>query len=224
MIGSALSFFILFFVVRLFQVQKVEVYGGSPEENKTLALLFKSQSTFTLQQSDIAKIVRTRFPTMEVKESRIQLPNSVFLVVEKDKPVAFLQTDYGYVALSDTGTVVQKERSDTIPNPVIHFYQTIHHSEYQMGQKVGFSAIQRALVFISLLSNEGYQTETVAIDSVDMIACKTKGFEVAFSQTRPIELQVHEVRQIIRQIKVGALRIGRLDLRFDKPVVQLPQK
>jgi hypothetical protein len=82
----------------------------------------------------------------------------------------------------------------------------------------------RTLGFISLLADEGYVVETVAIDSVDMIACKTKGFEVAFSQTRPVEQQQHEVRQIIRQIKAGALRIERLDLRFDKPVVQLPQK
>ena len=66
--------------------------------------------------------------------------------------------------------------------------------------------------------------ETVAIDSVDMIACKTKGFEIAFSQTRPVDLQIHEVRQIIRQIKVGALQVERLDLRFEKPVVQLPKK
>ena len=57
-----------------------------------------------------------------------------------------------------------------------------------------------------------------------MIACKTRGFEVVFSQSRPVDLQSHEVKQITRQIKVGALRIERLDLRFDKPVVKLPQK
>lgn len=144
--------------------------------------------------------------------------------VAKDVPFAYLRTDYGYLALSKKGTVIMKERSTDIPHPAISFYQTIHHSEYQVGQGIGFTAIKRALIFVALLEDEGYQTETVAIDSVDMIACKTKGFEVVFSQSRPIELQSHEVRQIISQIKVGTLRIERLDLRFKKPVVQLPQK
>jgi hypothetical protein len=143
------------------------------------------------------------------------------IVKKKETPLAYLQSTAGYLALSKTGNVLYKERSDDIPKPEISFYQPIHHTDYQAGEKVGFSALGRALQFILVMQDLGYGVETVAIDSVDMIACKTKGFEVIFSQTRPMEEQTHEVRQIIRQVKVGALRIRRVDLRFDKPVVQL---
>ena len=152
------------------------------------------------------------------------MPNTIVLTIESEKPFAYLKTDNGYLTLSKSGAILFKERSKDIPYPSLNFYQTLYHSEYQVGQYIGFSAIKKALTFIELLRGEGYATETVAIDSVDMIACKTKGFEVVFSQSRSVDLQSHEVKQIIRQIKVGALRIERLDLRFDKPVVQLPQK
>ncbi|MCX6732653.1 MAG: hypothetical protein NTV98_03890 [Candidatus Roizmanbacteria bacterium] len=223
-LGICLGFFFLVYINATYRIQKIEAYGLTPDEQKTMVTLLKGVSTLTIQPSEISKIIQGRFPTIKVTESRIKFPNTLILVIEKEKPIAYLVTDYGYIALAKSGTIVMKERATEIPSPSINFYQTIYHSEYQMGQKIGFTAIERALTFISLLESEGYSVETVAIDSVDMIACKTKGFEVAFSQSRPIELQTHEVRQIIRQIKVGTLKAVRLDLRFDKPVVQLPQK
>ena len=154
----------------------------------------------------------------------VSFPNSLSLVVEDEKPLAYLRTDYGYLSLSGKGIILKKERAPDAPFPLISFYQIIHHSEYQVGQRIGFTAIKRVLLFITLLKDEGYQTETIAIDSVDMIACKTKGFVVIFSQSRAVQLQSHELRQIIRQLKTGALQVERLDLRFDKPVVQLSEK
>ncbi|MCX6731014.1 MAG: hypothetical protein NTZ55_04145 [Candidatus Roizmanbacteria bacterium] len=223
-LGICIGFFLLVYINTTYRIQKVEVYGLTQDEKKTILTLVKGISTLTVQPAEISKTIHNRFPTIKVTESHIKFPDTIILVIEKEKPAAYLATDYGYIALAKSGTIVMKERTEEIPSPSIHFYQTIHHSEYQTGQKIGFTAIERALTFISLLESEGYSVETVAIDSVDMIACKTKGFEVAFSQSRPVELQTHEVRQIIRQIKVGTLKAVRLDLRFDKPVVQLPQK
>lgn len=223
-IGLCIGFFVLSYINTTWRIQKVEAFGLTQEEQKVVTQLLKGISTLTTQPSELNKIIQGRFPTVIIKESHIRFPNTLILTVEKEKPLAYIETDHGYLALSKDGTIVMKERFEKVPSPSLSFYQTIHHLEYQMGQKIGFTAILRALTFISFLEEEGYQVETVAIDSVDMIACKTKGFEVAFSQSRPVELQTHEVRQIIRQMKVGTLKVVRLDLRFDKPVVQFPQK
>lgn len=223
-IGLCIGFFFLAYINTTWKIQKVEAFGLTQEEQKTITLLLQGTSTLTTQPDEINKIIQGRFPTITIKESRIQFPNTLILTIEKEKPLAYIKTDYGYLALAKNGMIIMKERSNEVPSPTLSFFQTIHHSEYQMGQKIGFSTISRALLFIAFLKEEGYQVETVAIDSVDMIACKTKGFEVAFSQSRPVELQTHEVRQIIRQMKVGTLKVVRLDLRFDKPVVQFPQK
>jgi hypothetical protein len=222
--GVLIGVSLLIFIKNTFCIQNIEVFGASQEEQVVIVKLLKQRSVFTTQPPLIKKIIETRFSYIKVKKVQIVLPSTIVISVEKEKPLAYLQTDYGYLVLSKNGTILKKVRSKETPFPFLIFYQKPHHSEYQMGQKIGFSVIMRTLGFISLLADEGYRVETVAIDSVDMIACKTKGFEVAFSQTRPIELQQHEVRQIVRQIKAGALQIVRLDLRFDKPVVHLPQK
>lgn len=222
--GIAIGFFLLFYVNDIFRIKNIEIVGASSVERSTISTLVKNRSTLTTSESDMVRLIRMRFPVMRIKECHILFPGTLILAVENEKPYVYLITDFGYLALSKNGTVVMKERSSNIPHPAVSFYQTIHHSEYQTGQDIGFTTIKRAIQFVSLLEEEGYKTETVAIDSVDMIACKTKGFEVVFSQSRPVELQSHEVREIVRQIKAGVLRIGRLDLRFDKPVVQLPQK
>jgi len=222
--GALLGGFLLFYIDTTFRISKIEMSGVSLEEKNNLIYTLKGLSSLTIQQPEIKKMINSRYPTMIVGEVAIHYPNSLIIAIEKEKPLAYLKTDKGYIALSKSGSIIMKERTETIPSPSLIFYQSLSHSEYQMGHHMGFAAINRALIFISLLEGEGYRVETVAIDSVDMIACKTKGFEIAFSQTRPVDLQIHEVRQIIRQIKVGALQVERLDLRFEKPVVQLPKK
>ena len=222
--GICLGVLFLVFMTNTFRITIIEVFGVSQEERVIINKLLKQKSVFTTRSSQVKEIIEKRLPSVEVKDIKIVFPSTLVLWVKKEKPFAYLQTDHGYLVLSKKGTVINKERSQEQPPPFISFHQILHHSSYQTGQKIGFSTIIMALGFISLLTDEGYAVETVAIDSVDMIACKTKGFEVAFSQTRPVELQQHEVRQIVRQIKAGALRIDRLDLRFDKPVVQLPPK
>ena len=222
--GIILGVILVASIDHTFRIQKIGILGVSQEEQKNLVPLLKGLSTLTTSSFEIKKIITARYPILFVKESRIIFPHSLSIVIEKEKPLAYLKTDSGYIALSKSGMIIVKERSNEVPIPAITFYQSIPHSEYQMGHVLGFAAIERALLFITLLETEGYSVKTVAIDSVDMIACKTKGFEIAFSQTRPVDLQTHEARQIIRQIKAGALRIERLDLRFDKPVVQLPKK
>jgi len=223
-IGICIGFSCPYYINITFRIQHVEVVGGTQEERVMISQLLKGLSTLTSQPSDINTIIHMKFPVMQIKESHIVFPNTLILVVNDEKPFAYLTTDYGYLVLSKSGIIIRKERSLITPHPAITFYQIIHHSEHQMGQRIEFTAIERALTFIALLEDVGYQTETVAIDSVDMIACKTKGFEIAFSQSRSIETQSYEVRQVVRQIKAGALRIERLDVRFDKPVVQLLQK
>lgn len=222
--GAVGGFFLLSLVMSTFQLKRIDISGGTIAEKKALTHFLVGKSTLFISPDEIKKMIQMQYPTLRIKESRISYPNSLILVIYSELPLAYLISDKGYIALSKAGIVIKKERTVTVPSPAITFYQPVFHTQYQTGEEIGFSAIKRALSFIDLLQTEGYIVEGVAIDSVDMIACKTKGFEVAFSQSRPLDLQVHELRQIIRQVRVGALRIQRLDLRFDKPVVQLPQK
>lgn len=219
--GAILSFLGLYYFDSAYKIRKVLVVGSTADEKKTIETFFIKKNIVFLQDKEIANHISTRFPRLIVKNIEKQYPSVLMLYLGIEKPFAFLRTDGGYVSVSQKGIVLQKERTDAIPFPAISFYQPIRHNEYQVGQVVSYTQLQKTFIFIKALIEEGYQVETVAIDSVDMIACKTRGFTVAFSQKRDTELQKYELRQLVKQLKIGALRVKRLDLRFDKPVVEL---
>lgn len=220
-LGACIGFFLLYRYNTVFDVTSVSVIGGNKEEKKAIHSLLIGKNILFLNDSDIALQVRARFPGLTVREVEKRYPNSVTLMIASEKPFASLVTDGGYLSVSQNGTVLQKVRGKTPPEPAVNFYQPIRHNEYQMGQVVTYAQLQKAFTFIRTLTDEGFRVETVAIDSVDMIACKTRGFTVAFSQKRDTDLQKYELRQLVKQLKIGTLRVKRLDLRFDKPVVEL---
>ncbi len=219
--GAVLGFFVLFYFNSSFKIQKVLVIGSSAEEKKVIETFFMKKNLLFLQDKDIVSHIIDRFPMLTITRIDRQYPNTLMLYLLVEKPFASILTDGGYISVSQKGIVLKKERNGPAPSPEISFYQPIRHNEYQVGQVVSYAQIQKTLVFLKVLVDEGYQVETVAIDSVDMIACKTRGFTVAFSQKRETELQKYELRQLVKQLKIGALRVKRLDLRFDKPVVEL---
>lgn len=220
-LGACIGFFLLYRYSTLLDVTSVSIIGASKEEKKTIESFLLKKNMFLLRDADVIEQVRSRFPALTVTEIEKRYPGSLTLIIASEKPFASIVTDSGYLNVSQKGTVIQKVRGKTPPEPAIHFYQPVRHNEYQMGQVVTYTQLQKTLVFIRTLTEEGFRVETVAIDSVDMIACKTRGFTVAFSQKRDTELQKYELRQLVKQLKIGTLRVKRLDLRFDKPVVEL---
>lgn len=224
LLGVVLGVYVVVLIQTTFRFTTFDIHGGNEIEKNNIISTLKNTKTFTTSCADISRNIHTRLPHLQVKICTITYPNALYLSLHKETAFAFLKTDSGYITLSKNGIILAKERNNIIPQPAVTFFQTVPHSQYQVGEKITFSAIQRALYFLALMDEIGYRVETVAIDSVDMIACKTKGFEVYFSQTRELRLQSNEVRQLARQLRAGALKIVRLDLRFDKPVVQLPKK
>lgn len=221
LLGATIGFFLLYRYGTIMQITSVTVIGAGKEEKKTIESFLKKKNILFLNESDVALQVRSRFPALTVREIEKRFPGSLTVVITSEKPFAFLTTDNGYLSISEKGTILQKVRDKETPEPAIQFYQSIRHNEYQMGQVITYAQLQKTLLFVRALIDEGFKVETVAIDSVDMIACKTRGFTVAFSQKRDTELQKYELRQLVKQLKIGTLRVKRLDLRFDKPVVEL---
>lgn len=221
LLGAVIGFFLLYRYGTILEISSVIVIGASKEEKIVIASFLKKKNLLLLNETDVALQVRSRFPALTVREITKNYPGSLTVVITSEKPFAFLVTDNGYLSISQKGTVLEKVRDKKTPEPAIQFYQSIRHNEYQMGQVITYVQLQKALVFVRTLLDEGFKVETVAIDSVDMIACKTRGFTVAFSQKRDTELQKYELRQLVKQLKIGTLRVKRLDLRFDKPVVEL---
>jgi len=221
--GCCIGYILVFYLVTVFRVRVIEVYGIPQKETATIVSFLKGQSTLFLKQKDIQDQLTLRIPALDGFSMDLFYPDRVVIHARLDSPVIYVVSDEGYFSVSENGVILEKTRATTIPSPQVYLYQVVHHNAYQAGQRIGYLVIAKAITFVQLLRSEGYLAERVDIDSVDMIACNVKGIRIIFSQSKDIALQTHEFQLIAKQMRVGALRVAKLDLRFDKPVVELIQ-
>ncbi len=221
--GCCAGFFLVSYGANAFHIKTVEVSGMPDKEKAAVVSILKGQSTFFFNENQSRKIISSRIPALEDLTLTLYYPDKIVVYGHIAAPVAYLVSDEGYLTLSGQGIIIAKTRatSDELPKPAMYLYEIVHHNAYQAGQSIDYSSVKRALLFLRLLHDEGYSVERVDIDSVDMIACKEAGVDILFSQTKSIETQQNEFKQIAKQMKIGALRVVRLDLRFSKPVVEL---
>ncbi len=222
-LGCCAGFFLVARLANAFHIKTIEVSGMPSKEKATIVSLLKGQSTLFFNEEQTKKILVNRIPALEGLTLALYYPDKIVVYGHIAAPVAYLVSDEGYLTLSGQGIIIAKTReaADKFPKPAIYLYEIVHHNAYQSGQSIDYSSIKRALHFLQLLYEEGYSVERVDIDSVDMIACKVAEVDILFSQTKSIETQQNEFKQIAKQMKIGALRVVRLDLRFSKPVVEL---
>jgi len=221
LLGCGIGFFAVSNLTALFHVRTVEIKGLPEKEKTIITSLVKGKSTILFDDEKYKKMFQSRIPSLKDVSLTLYYPDKIIISGNIATSVVNLVSDEGYLSLSENGVILEKKRGDTVPSPSVYMYQTVHHNAYQAGQSINYSSVKKAIQFVKLLKSEGYSVERVDIDSVDMIACKVAEVDILFSQTKSIETQQHEFTQIAKQMKIGALRVVRLDLRFSKPVVEL---
>jgi DNA-directed RNA polymerase subunit H (RpoH/RPB5) len=172
-------------------------------------------------EARIRSLVLHQIPGIKNIEVQVVLPGSLSIFVQKKSTIAAVSADKGYLLVAEDGEVLKKVDLTPSSLPLITFFEPIHYLDYQRGQTVAFSAIQKSLYFISVVQTQGLHVESVAIDSVDVIACKTRTVEILFSQSRDRAAQTNEITQVLQRLRVGDLKVTHVDLRFNKPVLEL---
>lgn len=210
----------MFMYTHIFVYKKIYINGASQTDKIKIQLAFDNKSVFLYNSSRIEKVLPTIVTSIHSVQIDIELPSTLRLNVTYKKPFATIKTDKGYVEVSEDGVVIKKGTEFDRKTPLISNNFPILHTEYQKGQRITLSTITKALQAVQALNGEGLTVESIDIDSVDMIACKTRTIEVVFSQTRDFSIQVHEMRQIVKRLKLGDLKVEAIDLRFDKPIIR----
>ena len=219
-IGIIVGLFCAYAAFSLFTYRTIQIQGALHEDDASIREIVKGRSVFLLHAEAIETKIKESISVLSAVQVSIRLPDIVSLKVRYKKEFANVATDAGYLVVSDDGTILKKVRGKPKSGVVIYNNFPIRHLEYQRGQYISLRVIQRALQAIRVLMREELVVDSVDIDSVDMIACKTRTVEVMFSQTRDFELQSHEIRQILKRLRLGDLKIESVDLRFDKPIVR----
>lgn len=152
-------------------------------------------------------------------------PNTITIVTVARKPLAVIQTERGTLTLDREAYILKRERrDDTVATgsalPEISFYQHLVYDQYQVGDRLAYDEIQKALQILGYLKErEGFQDVDIAISSQNVIRCRVDGAEVLFAAEKSVETQGFVLHQLLEQFARSGRTYRTIDLRFDKPVV-----
>ena len=105
--------------------------------------------------------------------------------------------------------------------PIINYYQKLNFRSFQTGDWIDFKDIKQTLFFVEKLSQLNLIPLTIDIKGQDMLVFNLNDNKtIVFSNSKDKEDQSYQLELIIRQFKVEGKEYKKIDLRFDKPIIQ----
>lgn len=148
-------------------------------------------------------------------------PDDLIVTVTFQKPLAYLEVNNGYFLLSGKGRILEKKRVQEEIYPVVHYYQKLNFTAFQSGDTIDYQDIRTALHFLQKALDLGEAINTIDIIGSDVIALVGSERKIVVTTEKETGLQEYQMETIIRQFKVEGKDFKVLDVRFDKPVVEL---
>lgn len=190
------------------------LYGLEALKNKRMPLLSEAKAKEVVQSAN------PHLGTVSVKKT---LPDTLELQVAPAKPVLLFKAEGGYFVLDAAGKIIAKTK--TVDGygalPVLNYFQRIHYANVQPGSELRMSDLLMAVKFLQKVRSLGMEVITIDIDGVDVIGLNLNKQAILFSSEKDVESQVYQLEQILRQFKVQGRDFVKLDLRFNRPVLEL---
>lgn len=180
-----------------------------------------STNLLLLSTEKTEKELYSNNPTLKNISIAKNYPDTLQVTASWYEPFAALEVNSGFFVVSDEGRILSKTRGKLTNLPIIHYYQKLNYGAYQSGDIVSNRDILSALRFLKLSLDLGYKTNIIDINGLSMIALETKDKKFIFTTEKDAGLQEYQMTTLIRQFKIEGTDFKQLDLRFDKPVVQM---
>jgi cell division protein FtsQ len=216
-----LIFYLLLYEIdSTFKIKKIEIegekkqslYGVNDYQNKNLILI---------SEKEVEKKIIENNSIIKKITVKKDWPSTLRLSIEYYQPIASLVVTNGYLKLSEDGRILSKTKNSEQDLPVINYYQKLNSQSLSVGDRLSFKDILTSLYFIDRLTDLNLQTQSLDIVGDNMILFNLKDQQkIIFSSDKEKELQEYELREIIIQFKVEGKEFQKIDLRFEKPVVE----
>lgn len=213
-------FLILFFINNFFLIKNVQLIS-----DRNFSLINKDKlikkNLFFINKDRIAKeIIKENFFVKTATVNKVW-PNSIKISVSFYKPCVSLIVSNGFFDLSCDGRILQKTRSDKTLLPVINYYQKLNNSSFQTGEWIDYKDIKQALFFVNKLKQLNIIPLAIDIKGQDVILFNLiDDKKIIFSNNKDRETQEYQLELIIRQFKIEGKDFKKIDLRFNKPIVE----
>ncbi|MBI4004813.1 FtsQ-type POTRA domain-containing protein [Candidatus Roizmanbacteria bacterium] len=212
---------ILIFLDRFFHVQTITIHGVPAKTTLRGLENLYSNNLFFFDEDVQEKYLASNNPIVKTIHIARKFPNAIIVIVTLADPIAYFSIDGGYLLVSEEGKVLAKTREVTRRYPLIHYYQRFSFSSWQSGDTIQYGDVLSALFFLKKALDLGLAIDTIDISGLSMIALQLKDQKILFTTEKDRAIQEYQFSTIIKQFSIEGKRFDVLDLRFDKPVIQV---
>lgn len=181
----------------------------------------RTKNLLLTSEKEIVQILTLSNPSLEDIQVTKQFPNTLNIYTKTRLTIAALEVDDGYLFLSEEGIITGKIKKKEHKYPLIHYYQKFSYSTLQTGGKITYRDILLALHFIEKSNTLGLVVDTIDINGLNMILLHIGQKKIIFTTEKKKELQGYQLEEIIKKFNIEGKDFKTLDLRFEKPVVEL---
>jgi len=215
-----LFFSILFFINQFFLIKKVELISDKKFLLANKDDLMNKNLIFINQDKIAKKIILENSLLKQVIVDKVW-PATLKVTVYFYDPMAALIVNQGFFNLSADGRILSKIKDGQPSLPIINYYQKLNSNSFQTGDWIDYKDIKQTLFFIDKLRQINLSPLTVDIKGQDMLVFNlVNDQQIIFSNNKDKNVQDHQLKLIIRQFKIEGKGFKKIDLRFEKPIIQ----
>jgi len=213
-------FLMLFFINNFFLIKNIQLTSDRNFSLINKDKLIKKNLFFINPDRIATEIIKENFFVKTATVNKVW-PNSLKISVSFYKPCVSLIVNNGLFNLSCDGRILQKIKAGKILLPVINYYQKLNNGSFQTGEWVDYKDIKQALFFIDKLKQLNIIPLAIDIKGQDVILFNLiDNKKIIFSNNKDREAQEYQLELIIRQFKIEGKDFKKIDLRFNKPIVE----
>jgi hypothetical protein len=202
-------------------IRTITVKGTSRSSPQIIGLDdFSGRSMITFSEKNEIQTLKKNNPYIKDVTIEKEFPTTLVITLSYETPTAYLKLKDGFYLLSESGKVLEKEKTKKRSHlPEISYYQAIPYQSYQSGDILVFEEVRDSLYFLKLLQKLHENIMSIDIESFHMLGLYTSDTKYFFSSEKDRSKQEYMLKESLKQLKITGKHYKTLDLRFDKPVV-----
>ncbi|MBI2327203.1 FtsQ-type POTRA domain-containing protein [Candidatus Curtissbacteria bacterium] len=184
-----------------------------PNQNLLNDLNLGNQNILLIDQKTLEAQIKNQYSCVDKVSLKREFPAKIVLDITVKKPVVKIEASN--LSLTEDGQIVQNDNQNL---PTLYLPQNL---KLQLGQKITDEIIVFALKLAMPLMKSDYNVQNIRIISnEDLAAYNQQGTIAIFSSKKSPDEQVDSLQQVLIVSKINSSKIAKIDLRFDKPVVE----
>lgn len=199
----------------LFKIRKIDINGQSCISNESQLTKYQITGKYltTFNSKGLEANLKQDFGCIENVKVKKSWPQTLKLQITTQLPVAKIEGKD--LAITKDGKVISTAQNK--PTATIFLPQEINVNE---GDKITNIQVLFAAEVAGLLQKTDFAAQNIRIvDNANVAVYNSTGAIALFSQKKAASGQVDSLQQILAKAKIDAIKISKVDLTFEKPVI-----